>query len=256
MKRLILCLLAALLLTGCNLRNRQDSRNFIPTGGSKEETRPVVPSSSAKEEDPPILSSPVKEIKALEGSYVYGGETIEYKFYLPYLDLSGAHAVGCNAEIEEGYGEPIRAAEKAMENRELPALREVDYETWQYGDVLCLLIYRVETESGERHESLYTVNARTGGAVTAEEVLTAAGMTEEAYRERLHDAVAAFYEQAFTPFYDPEDFHYIEGLNGTLELLNTAAPASVTKQGVLVAAVNIVEPSGVTSAAQVEIPAD
>lgn len=258
MKRLILCLLAALLLTGCNLRNRQDSRNFIPSGGSKEETKPTVPSSSGKEEDPPVSSSPVKEIKSVEGSCTYDGRNYNYAYYLPYLDLSGSYAAGCNAEIETNYGEPIREAEQAVEDGELPELLEVGYETWQYDKVLCLLVYSVETVSRERHESQYTVNAITGNPVTSEEVLTAAGMSREDFLGCLHDAVAAFYEQAFGPYYDPSDFHYTEGLNGTLApgLLSTSVPVSVTKNGVLLAAVTIVQPSGVVSSAQIEIPGD
>ena len=255
MKRVILCLLAVLLLTGCNLRNRQDSRNFIPENVSKD-TR--APAPVHKETEEPIFSTPVKEINSQEGTYTYGGETIEYSYHLPYLDLTGAYAAGCNAEIEAGFGEPIRAAVKAMNDRRLPALSKVDYEIWQFDQVLCLLVYRIDTATGERRESQYTVNAVTGSAVTADEILTAAGMSAETFRRNLRDAAAGFYAEAFGTFYEPDDFRYEEGLNRTLAdgLLNTASPISLTKQGVVLAAVTIIDPAGAVSTARVPVPSN
>ena len=253
MKRMLVCLLIFVLLTGCTLRNRQDSRNFIPENRSKE-TKASVHRQSGGEE-PVIVSSPVKEIKHLEGTCTYGGETVSYSYRLPYLDLSGSYAAGCNGEIETGFGEPIRAAEKAMEDRGLPEVSRVGYETWQYDQVLCLLVYRVETRGGERHESLYTVNASTGSAVTADEVLTAAGVTRETFRKGLDDAVREFYADSFGPYYEPDDFRYTEGKNKTLAVLDKAEPVSLTEQGIPVAAVTVIDPTGVATTARIPVPA-
>ena len=260
MKRLMICLLAALLtavllLTGCNLQNRQDSGNFVPTGGSKE-TKTTDPHPT-KPDEPVIISTPVKEIKSLEGTYTYGGETIVYSYRLPYLDLSGNHAAGCNAEIEADFGEPIRAAEKAMEDRRLPELSEVGYEVWQFGDILVLKLYRVETEGGERTEALYTVNAATGEAAAAADLLSAAGVSEQKYPDLLRAAADSFYEETFGSYYDPDDLRYSEGKNRTLEpgLLNTAVPISLTEEGVLVVAVTVIDPTGTVSTARIPVPA-
>ena len=254
MKRMLLCLLCLLLLTGCHLKNRQDSRNFVPENRSNE-TNP--PAASAKPEEPELTGSPLKEIKTLEGSYVYGGETVNYSYCLPYLDLSGDYAVGCNAEIEAEFGEPIREAQKAMEERRLPKLSQVGYESWQYGNVLCLMVYRVQTLDGERFEALYTVNALTGSAPTPDELFAAAGTTRDSFREKLHDAIADFYAETFGAYYDPEDFHYLEGLNSTLAqgLLDTVVPVSLTKTGELLAAVTVIDPAGAASTARIPVPA-
>ena len=66
MKRMLLCLLCLLLLTGCHLKNRQDSRNFVPENRSNE-TNP--PAASAKPEEPELTGTPLKEIKTLEGRF-------------------------------------------------------------------------------------------------------------------------------------------------------------------------------------------
>ncbi len=259
MKRLMLFLTAVLLLaallTGCDLKNRQDSRNFVPTGGSKE-TKATEPRQT-KPDEPVIIPTPVKEIKTVEGTFSAGGDSVTSSYRLPYLDLSGAHAVGCNAEIEADFGEAIRAAEKAMAEGELPELTRIGYETWQYDNILCLQVFRIEIGTGKRTDTVYTVNALSGEAAAASDLLMAAGVNQKKYPQLLRAAAEQFYEDTFAAGYSPEDIHYNEGKSRTLEagLLNTAVPASLTEDGELVVVITVIDPTGTVSTARITVPA-
>ena len=166
MKRLLPLLLVLLLvLTACDLRNRQSSEDFIPTGTMSQN----VGWNAGGELDTrePMERSTVKTVQFWQGEIPLTEPVRSYSYQLPFIDLDGAQAAGCNQEIEERFGLLITQSLEAMERFEDPILERLSYSSFVKSGILTLRVDWVEFD-GMTSTAWYTVNAQTGEATAGE----------------------------------------------------------------------------------------
>ena len=221
MRRGVLCLLPALLicllLSACDLRNRQSSEDFVPEG---EYTDAGIPEANPGSNLPlPVQGETecVKIVLSESGEYIYTNPAISYSYELPFIDLSGSHAVGCNQEIEAGFGKAIRESLSRMEERQEPIVETVRCSSYIFGSVLTLRIERVDVD-GSRSEAIYSLDRATGEKVTTEAFCAAAGLDRSQLKARLELAVEERL-RVLAPSTDPEDPDFVRALAQTKSLL-------------------------------------
>jgi hypothetical protein len=254
MKRAILLLLILLFLAGCDLRNRQSSEDFIPTGTYRADE----PAASRAEGGDPYQmgeSSVVKTVLSYAGEQPLGDRILSYSFQLPMIDLGGAQAMGCNQEIEDRFGTLIRQSMEAMERFEQPALVNVRYSSYVCGQILTL---RVDSRDPEGNESsaFYTVNAETGEAVSVSELFAAAGVSGQP-ETVLHEAVEALFVRRYgAGLTAGADSPYRTAWFNTEEALKplTANRMHLTEDGRLIVAVELFDLLGGSSIEELILP--
>lgn len=248
MRRGVLCLLPALLicllLSACDLRNRQSSEDFVPEGG---DTGTALPDADPGSDLPlPIQGGTecVKIVLSESGEYIYSNPAIEYSYELPFIDLSGSHAVGCNQEIEAGFGEAIRESLALMEGRQAPIVETVRCDSYIFGTVLTLRIERVDVD-GSRSEAIYSLDRSTGEKVTTDAFCSAAGLDRSQLKTRLELAVEERL-RVLAPSTDPEDPDFVRALAQTKALLADLDKLNyyLDSNGKLVCIAEILTPGG------------
>lgn len=243
-------LAAALLLTGCNLRNRRPSSDFVPDGtanaapaqtGTRPGSDPGRTESGVS--GPTQSGGPVLTVLAESG--VFKGD-LNYSYRIPFLDLPDAYAMGCNGEIAERFDAPAHASLDAMRERREPELASVSF-TWDvFGSVLTLRVRKVAVDPPEEEQGIYCVDVSTGAKPTLAAFCEAAnippedlsGLLQEAVRTRLRELAGNKYEET-----DPE---YTTALTLTLSRLAepSALPMTMTEDGRLSVVVSFSLPSG------------
>ena len=189
MRFFALPLLLCLLLTGCGLLgwDNPETEDYEEDATGYEEV--IWTGGGGSPLDPGLVSGPshVKTVLMEEGEYVYTNPAIEYRYELPFIDLGGTHAVGCNQEIESRFGEPIRASLAAMEQGQEPEVRTVSYSTYVFGDVLTVRVDRFNVD-GSSSTGVYSVHAETGERVTTDEFCSAAVLPRDQLKSRVEQA--------------------------------------------------------------------
>ena len=226
MKRLMLVLLALLLLSGCDLRNRQDSANYIPTGTDQSE--PGTESAQAPPEEtlpslPSVGGGVIKEIYKTSGTFYSGGSELSYSYRIPFIDLQGSYVDGCNYEIDRRFRQAARDAEAAMERYETPEVLSIDYTAGFFGDVVSLEITQIDAE-GRSSFAVYNFDKQTGAGVERQQLLDAGGFTAEQMDELLRQAAEEEFRRQFGSQEELSPVAFSDALERTLEL----DPASVT----------------------------
>ena len=262
-RKLLPLLGLCLLLTGCDLRNRQSSELYIPTGTRSEQTaplqpvRPVPPEPTDPEQSPGADSEENPHVRVLlekSGSFRYGMEPVNYSYRVPMLDLPGAQAVGCNQEIDERFGAPVRQDLEAMERGEMPQISVVDFDSFELGGILTLRMFR-QDQDGAFFEGYYTVEASSGERVTARDLLAAVGLSGS-----LAELTAAAARRTFVSRYEgtwsEEDPAYADALTRTLAGATavTVSMAHLTRDGRLSVAAEIFSPAGGSEWTELSLP--
>ena len=177
MRRLLPLCLILLLLVGCDLRNRQNSEDFFPTGTYEDNDRS---DKIGMGEEPliPQERNAVKTVQSYAGEVPMTQPVRSYSYQLPMIDLAGAHAAGCNRDIEDFFGSMIRSSLESMERYEEPLLERLGYSSFTISGILTLRIDRLDFD-GSESQAWYTVDAATGEEVSVNRLFAAAGISGE-----------------------------------------------------------------------------
>lgn len=254
MKRLILILmLLALLLTACDLRNRQSSEDYIPTGSGSPRADWTPRESSLPGQE--AEKTTVKTVLSYDGEIPMTEPIRTCSYRLPLIDLGGAAAVACSQEIEDRFGGLIRQSIEAVENWQTPILERLSYSSFTLADILTLRIDRLDLD-GSMQEAWYTVDAVSGEAVTVERLFRAAGLSGEP-TELVNEAVRQLFARRFgTAGSSDAEAPYYTALNETLAELSplTVNRMHLTEAGKLVVAVELFAPDGGSSVETLTLP--
>ena len=240
-----LLLLLCVILCGCDLRNRQSSEDFVPTGDVGAYEPPRGEDAPGAELNPGEAGmNRVKTVLSERGEYIYAYPAIEYSYELPFIDLAGAHAVGCNQEIESRFGQPIRESLAAMEQKRDPVVKTVAYTNYIFGNVLTLRVERTDTD-GTQSEAIYSVDAKTGEKVSAEAFCEAVGLKKDQLKERVQRA-AEERLRVLSGTVDSENPDYLLAVTQTMSLLSNVDYLNLylNPDGKLVCIAEIFTPSG------------
>lgn len=254
MKRLIVLLLVLALLSAlcaCDLRNRQNSEDFIPTesGGAL----PDVTVPTANDPAAPAEHSVVKTVLFYEGEIHATDPLRSYSYSLPMIDLAGTEAIACNLEIEERFGELIRQSLSENERWREPILERLSYSSFTMDGILTLRIIRQDLD-GSVLEAWYTVDAADGDAVTVRQLFKTAridGSPEQTVEQAAEDRFRELYGSPADP--DPA---WTTALTRTREeiLPLTVNRMHLTEDGRLTVAVMLYAPDGGSSVEALRLP--
>ena len=252
MRRVLPLLLLLLLLAGCELRNRQSSEDFLPTG--VQSPAPAWSQSPVGTETPePREWSVVKTILAYDGAIPLSRPIAYYSYQLPMIDLQGAQASGCNQEIESRFGLLIRQSLEAMERKETPVLQYLSYSSYSQAGILTLHIHRVDTD-GAISDAYYTMDEKSGEAVSVETLFAAAGCAGDP-DELVNQGLLELFTQRFG---SPEgaEIQVTTALNRSQEALFplTVNRMHLTEEGRLVVALELFAPQGGSSLETLSFP--
>lgn len=129
------------------------------------------------------LPEPPLVIEAYCETYYTASGSIWYRSY-PQITIEGEYAAEINEKFEEEIGE------KTYDSG-------ITYEWHAHGDLLTLIITR--TSSGfEPYDIIYTLRISDGGKATREEILAAAGVTEEDLVAKAHKLIGNTYGTTFS----------------------------------------------------------
>lgn len=254
MKRLLPLLLILLLLVGCDLRNRQDSEDFIPTGtygysysndnvGRGEE--PLIPQEK----------SVVKTVQSYSGEIPLTQPVRTYSYQLPMIDLAGAHAAGCNRDIEDFFGSMIRASMESMEHYEDPLLERLSYASYTISGILTLRVDRRDLD-GSESQAWYTVDAKTGEEVSVKRLFAAAGISGDP-QTVVSDAVEKLFVKRYGSISGADsNTTYSTALFRTTEALRplTSNRMHLNANGSLTVAIELFAPNGGSSVEELILP--
>ncbi len=240
-----LLLLVCLLLSGCDLRNRQSSEDFIPTGDEESFEQATYGIQEGEPLNPALIGTDrVKLVLSESGEFIFSNPAIDYSYELPFIDLGGSHAIGCNQEIEASFGAAIRDSLERMEQKEEPVVKTVRFTSYLYGDVLTLHIERVDVDGG-RSEAIYSVDNTSGERVSTEAFCKAAGVRQEELTDKLKAAVEERLHVLF-PDLDPEDPAFRTALIQTTAQMNDTAKLNfyLDSLGELICIARVFTPTG------------
>lgn len=248
---LLVLLLALLLLAGCDLTNGEESGDVFPTDSYnwnfQNNTLPV--------NDPalPVQKSVVKTVQSYTGEIPLTSPTRTYSYELPFIDLAGSHAAGCNQDIESFFGTLIRQSLEAMERYEDPILERLSYSSFIRSGILTLRVDRRDFD-GDSNQAWYTVDAETGEAVSVARLFTAAGVTGEPDKV-LNDAVLARFTAKYGAL-EGSDAAVTTAWNRTQGALSplTANRMHLNENGSLTVAFELFAPDGGSSVEELVLP--
>ena len=196
MKRLWICflllaLLFALLLAGCGIFG-EDETEEIPNDSYQMDPAWTQGNNVSPE---PTGKTTVKTVRSYDGEIPLSQPVKSYSYRLPFIDLAGAQAVGCNQEIENLYGTLIRQSLDAMERYEDPILQRLSFTSYSFGGVLTVRVDRLDYD-GNSTQAYYTVDAENGEAVSLEKLFAAANVDGDP-QTVINDAVIALFTSRF-----------------------------------------------------------
>ena len=151
------------------------------------------------------------------------------------------------------FGASIRRSLKAMEREEEPELESLTYFSFVHGEILTLRIDE-RRFNGEKSQTFYTVNARTGEEVSAKEMLEQVGISGEP-EQVLNQRVTDLFASRFGPL-EGADADYTTALNRTQMALFpvTTKYMHMTEAGRLILALTVYHPTGETTLEEIPLP--
>ena len=259
MKRLLPLLLAlTLCLAGCQLRNRQDSSLFIPTGESQTaQTEPTA----APVQDGADLALPaqgggiIKEIYTASGVWPKDHPELDYLYRIPFIDLQGAYVDGCNQEIDRRYRAAAREAMDAMDRYETPHSVTIDYTVGLFGTVVSLEIDQTFSD-GQTAFGVYNFDAKTGDAVERDRLVSCVGLDPQTLPELLSQAVETEFLRRYAGQQTLTPVAYADALEKTRSFDPDAIAVYLRPDGSLGALVPIWDLSGGQSLTPVVLAAE
>ena len=254
MKRALLCAIllsfSCVLFAGCDLF--EEAEESFPTGSylSFATAPSIIPDDTVELRQ---SGQPVKRVMSYEGEIPLSQPTRGYHYQLPMIDLADSYTVACNQEIEALFGASIRRSLKAMEREEEPELESLTYFSFVHGEILTLRIDE-RRFNGEKSQTFYTVNARTGEEVSAKEMLEQVGISGEP-EQVLNQRVTDLFASRFGPL-EGADADYTTALNRTQMALFpvTTKYMHMTEAGRLILALTVYHPTGETTLEEIPLP--
>ena len=252
MKRLLPLLLSLLLLAGCGLFGGEESESLFPMESYEYANRPAY---TVPNQDPAQSQqkTTVKTVQSYTGEIPLTEPARSYSYELPFIDLAGAHAAGCNQDIENFFGTLIRQSLDAMERYEDPILERLSFSSFTLSGILTLRVDRRDFDGAE-NQAWYTVDAETGEAVSVERLFAAAGITGEP-AEVLNDAVLASFTARFGAL-EGADAAHTTAFNRTQGALSplSANRMHLNQNGSLTVAFELFAPDGGSSVVELVLP--
>lgn len=257
MKRLIPVLLVLLLLCGCDLRNRQDSANFIPTGTDPAaEQAPTestqLPPADTEQVLPGLGGGLIKEIYKASGQWPQDHPELGYFYRIPFIDLQGPYVDGCNREIDQRFRKAARDAMEAMDRYETPEVVSIDYTVGFFGTVVSLEITQTDA-AGRPAFAIYNFDAETGEGVERDRLLRAAGFTAKELETLLPKAAEREFRRQFGSQERLSPVAFADALDKTLELDAQTVTVFLTSGGRLKALVPLCDLAGGQTLVPLEI---
>lgn len=259
MKRLVLLLGLLLLLTGCDLRNRRASEDFIPTGNQAAAHTPAPAGTDAAPIGtahtlPAQWDGAVKTVMTERGTF-RGAEEIPYSYQIPFLDLPDAYAMGCNQEINARFEAAAHESLDRMEHGQPPIVQEVRFTADLRDTILSLRLHRLDADGTETW-GFYCVDSKTGAKPTLSAFCQAAGVEEAELPQCLRDAATALTRDIAGDQYGEDDTEYTTALTLTLSGLAQPAelPMHLTEDGRLSVIVSVYHPGGGTTSEELILP--
>ena len=215
MKRLCMILLPLLLLfAACDLRNRQPSENFIPAE-PRPQTQPTQIDPTETELPVPTGIGGITTVFEEKGTYTDAeGTAWSYVYRLPFVDLASRDAATCNQEIDRDFRTVIAAQFAKMDRLEPLTVSTVDYDKWENGEILTLVLRQVDAEGGETR-TYYSLLSN-GDLARREDLLLQAELVPETFDRVLEEQVTAWY----TSQYEDAELGYTAWLQRTVNDLN------------------------------------
>lgn len=218
MKKLIPVLLAVLLLaaTGCDLRNRQPSSDFIPATHATDTTyESGTPRPTEEKTEPPtaerqLTRHSIRTVVSENGSYtdVYG-RSWDYDYLLPFVDYPSIEASRCNDEIEKDYNKVIKEQLKLVDTQEPLTAMKIDYACYYTGELVTLHV-AMQLADGTIQHSVYCFRSD-GTFSTNAEILEAVWVDEADFLSAVYDYLVTEYvklnadkknEVTYSQYYD------------------------------------------------------
>ncbi len=252
MKRFLPLLLILLLLAGCDLFNQQDTENLFPTetydfGQQTAYTLPGGDPAQSREKNV------VKTIQSYTGEIPLTDPVRSYSYELPFIDLAGSHAAGCNQDIESFFGGLIKQSLNAMERYEDPILERLSFSSYTQDGILTLRVDRRDLD-GSENLAWYTVDAETGEAVSVARLFEAAKISGDPAAV-LNEEVLARFTQRYGAL-EGADAAHTTAWNRTQGALSplTANRMHLNENGSLTVAVELFDPEGGSGLMELTLP--
>ena len=238
MKRLALLLALLLFLSGCDLRNRRPSEEFISDGSvPPAQARTSAPAAPPAQTGflPAEWDGAVKTVLAKEGTF-FGAKEIAYSYRIPFLDLAQKSL----AQMEQG---------------KPPVVQRVDFTSDLHGTVLSLRLHRLDTDGAESWGT-YCVDRSTGAKPTLSAFCEASGVPEGEVPQRLREAAEELTRETAGERYKADDLEYTTALTLTLSGLAepAALPMHLRADGSLCFVITLYHPGGGTTAEEIALP--
>ena len=252
MKRFIPLLLMLVILVGCDLLDIQESDSFLPDGTYTPWT-PAANTVSPNDTNQTQQKNPVKTIWSYTGEIPRSYPTRNYSYELPFIDLGGAHAAGCNQDIENFFGTLIRQSLDAMERVEDPILERLSYSSFIRSGILTLRVDQRDYD-GTTNQAWYTVDAETGEAVSVERLFSTANI-QGTPAKVINDAVLKLFTSRYGALEGSDTAHTTawNRTQGGLSPLTTSR-MHLNENGSLTVAVELFAPEGGSSIVELTLP--
>ena len=252
MKRFLPLLLILLLLAGCDLFNQQDTENLFPTETYDfgQQTAYTLPGGDPAQ---PREKNVVKTIQSYTGEIPLTDPVRSYSYELPFIDLAGSHAAGCNQDIESFFGGLIKQSLYAMERYEDPILERLSFSSYTQDGILTLRVDRRDLD-GSENQAWYTVDAETGEAVSVARLFDAAKISGDPAAV-LNEEVLARFTQRYGAL-EGADAAHTTAWNRTQGALSplTANRMHLNENGSLTVAVELFAPEGGSGLMELTLP--
>lgn len=255
MKRLLTLFLALLwllpLLGGCEVMEGEETEDIFPADSynwhSQDYTAPIYDPGATTQKNV------VKTVQSYTGEIPLTNPTRTYSYELPFIDLAGSHAAGCNQDIESFFGALIQQSLDAMKTYEDPILERLSYSSFTRSGILTLRVDRRDFD-GTVNQAFYTVDAETGEAVSVARLFTAAGISGEP-ASVLNDAVLARFTARYGAL-EGADAAVTTAWNRTQGALSplTANRMHLNENGSLIVAFELFAPDGGSSIVELPLP--
>lgn len=256
MKRFLCCfLLSALLaalLCGCGLFEDGETEELLPDESYYSGSY-VLPTDSDGSLVLPQGDETVKTVLSYQGEIPLTDPVQYYSYQLPMIDLGGAQAMGCNQEIEARFLPLIQQSMDAVTTLGEPLLESLTYSTYTRDGILTLEIDRLDLD-GSAAQAFYTVDEKTGEAVSVKALFEAAGIEGDPVQV-LNQTVLELFTKRYGAL-EKADAAYTTALNRTQSELSglSANWMHLTRDGQLIVALAIYSPTGGSSVEELTLP--
>lgn len=198
MKKHILLFISILLLlcSGCQMRNRRPSSDYVPsthaprTTAQAESTQPTKAVEEPQEKE--LTRHSVRTVVQEEDSFIdIYGKSWTYDYRLPFVDYPTTEVSGCNNEIDKLYRRIIKDQKALADSNQPLSVPTIDYECYYTGDLVTVNVW-AEKIDGTVDRSVYCFRAD-GTMAAGSEILKAVWMDEETFLAKLRELLEARY---------------------------------------------------------------